>query len=1150
MLARRSANCLLGPISPIYPVRLLCLSLFVTLGASSLMSTEPASTPPAASAGQAKAFFETYCFECHSAKKPKGDFNLERLTARPTIGTHPDAWENAAEMMALAEMPPSDADLQPSDAERSAAVTWIRDALTTYETEHGGEPGRVTVRRLTSGEYSYAIRDLTGIDLSVGVDASSDSVGGEGFANFGDVQFVQDATIERFLEAAKTVADHAVVGAGPLEFFADTGRTGVELSALNRINELYTAHGFRVVSGEGGRPFGLARYGQAFFVSWYFQNRVALGEPNVTLRELAAREGITGKFAEHMWSVVNRPTLAYPSAEMVDPWRALSKPTPDLTASIAQARAGCEAIYRHLTTWPSWFFARGDLATGGLGDESPLEFDDKALKASPQNSFRYRLGAAEKAERLLLGPTLPGPYTVHLALKSVNPTPGVNPVVIWRNARVVTRALVPPEETIPVGAKAIQAARERAMSGTILATQALRSLLTPGDLIPLMFGTSPDGTALGPDDFATTGPVSFKIDVPGEGQLVFLEVDGELGEDRNAVVRVMVSDRLAGNPRDARLRVLLGDPKSDGYNTFRAGMGEYVSLLPPNSHGEANPADKDPIPAPFDNTYNGAEHDAFVLRVKYQRNDTFFAENLVDGADRDRLNQAWNDLYGSWPYHTAYLGMLADHFDLKLKSPRIEDMDAAQIAALPEEVRGFVVPLRRHFDAVTLSRAQAEPEHLDNALDFASRAWRRPLGESEKTRLKAFYQQARTAHDLDHDDAIKALIARVLVSPAFLYRFESVAGPAERPLNDWELASRLSFFLWSSIPDAELHRAAAAGELSQPAQLAVQVRRMTADPKARRVATEFFGQWLGFYRFDQFRGVDTGRFPEFTDEVKTAMYDEAVSTFEYIVRENRPIKEILHADYAFLNQPLAKFYGLPEKGLATQAMVKVDGAHAFNRGGALRLGSVLTTTSAPLRTSPVKRGDWVLRRILGSPTPPPPADAGSLPSDPAAFGGLTLRAKLEVHKRNATCASCHVRIDPMGFPLEAFDAVGRTRTVYQDGTEVDVTAELADKSTISGVDGLLDYLESKDVQVMKTLAKKMIGYALGRTVLASDRALVAELASEGGNKTFADLALNIVTSRQFRHRQGEANVQLSLNSEAADGLAAVSRSSPPHEGTP
>ena len=374
--------------------------------------------------------------------------------------------------------------------------------------------------------------------------------------------------------------------------------------------------------------------------------------------------------------------------------------------------------------------------------------------------------------------------------------------------------------------------------------------------------------------------------------------------------------------------------------------------------------------------------------------------------------------------------MLADHYALKLKSRRIQDMDAVQIAALPAAVRPHVNSLRAHYDEVMRAQALAQPGHVADALTFASRAWRRPLTAIEKTDLRAFYQKSVAVNRLDHDAAIRALIARILVSPAFLYRLEVVANGPERPLNGWEMASRMSFFLWSSIPDDELRRAAAAGELNDPAMLAKQVKRMTADPKARRLATEFFGQWLGFYHFDQYRGVDTARFPEFTDEVKSAMYDEAISTFEYIVRRDRPVKEMLFADYTFLNKPLAKFYGIERDVKSTDAVELVEGARAFNRGGALRLGSVLTTTSAPLRTSPVKRGDWVLRRILGTPTPPPPADAGNIAADDRTFNGLTLRERLAEHKRNATCANCHLRIDPLGFPLEGFDAVGRSRDTY------------------------------------------------------------------------------------------------------------------------
>jgi hypothetical protein len=337
------------------------------------------------------------------------------------------------------------------------------------------------------------------------------------------------------------------------------------------------------------------------------------------------------------------------------------------------------------------------------------------------------------------------------------------------------------------------------------------------------------------------------------------------------------------------------------------------------------------------------------------------------------------------------------------------------------------------------------------------------------------------------------------------------------------MASRLSFFLWSSIPDDELRRAAAAGELVTNAGLQKQVKRMLADPKARRLSTEFFGQWLGFYHFDQFKGVDTARYPEFTDEVKSSMYDQAVSFFEHIVRTNRPVSDILYADYDFLNAPLAKYYGIKQDIKTTGPVALVEDANKLNRGGVLRLGAVLTATSAPLRTSPVKRGDWVLRRILGTPTPPPPPDAGTIPQDDKNFGGLSVKERMAQHKRNATCATCHTRIDPLGFPLEHFDSTGRWRETYSDGKPIDDNGELANKSLIPGVKGLLDYLHTQQDKVEITLSHKLLGYALGRTVQGSDQLLVNRMVAAGDKATIADLTNMIVTSGQFRTISGQTN---------------------------
>ncbi|MGE0883269.1 MAG: DUF1592 domain-containing protein [Blastocatellales bacterium] len=1076
---------------------------------------------------KAQATFKEYCVMCHSGTAAKAGINLARLIEQTSVGESFQQWEKVANALEQKTMPPKSMP-QPDDEERAQAAAWIRTSLSDYAKKHDGDPGAVTIRRLTSGEYAYAIKDLTGLDLNVGIDSSSDSVGGEGFTNFGDVQFMQDANLERYLNAAKQVANHAVIGSGPLEFFTDPGKTGFEFSAVARIREIYAANGIRTVSGEGGRPFGLEKYGKALYTAWQFKHRAALGEANVALKDLAAREGIPPRFAEHVWQVMNKTGLGYPTSEIVARWQKLPAPN---SAESQNIRAACEEIQKFIVTWPSWLFARGDVAAGGAGDESPLEFSDRTLNVKSPHRFTYVRGGGRP------GTATSGPVKIYLNVSTVNPAMGDKPVIIWRNLTIGFRPIVPRTQ-VKAGESAVVLAADAEAAANLR-----RGILPPGprktlkELVSaetaerLNFGKSPDGTSIGADDFASEGSVMFEIPMPAGGPMSMnMQLDAELGGNRDQVVRIVISDRADGQTRGQPTRALVGDMNSTGYKAFRAGVTEYASLLPPNTHGEPTPADKDPVPDPFDNTYNVPEHDEFVQKIKYIRDDKFVVENMLDAPTRRRLDHAWNDLYASFEYHDNYLRLLAKHYGYDLKGKGIAQMDKAAIESLPAEMRKYVAPLRREYDAVNAAQLAARPGQVRDCLEFASRAWRRPLTEKEKLDLRAFYGKTFAAEQ-DHRKAIRSLIARILVAPQFLYRIEQGANapslkaaisiPEEfelRPLTNWEMASRLSFFLWASIPDDELRRAAAAGELTQTAGIERQVKRMLADPKARRMATEFFGQWLGFYHFDHHQGVDTSRYTEFTDDVREAMYDEAVSFFEFIIRKDRPIREMIFADYTFLNQDLAKFYGVKKEIKSKDQAELVEGADAFNRGGLLRLGAVLTVTSAPLRTSPVKRGDWILRRILGTPVPPPPADAGSLPADDKMFGGLSLKAKLEQHKRNATCANCHMRIDPLGFSLEHYDATGRWRDKYPDGNQIEDSAALADKTEIAGVSGLLKYLRSKEPQVRKTLSYKLVGYALGRTVLASDQLLIERMVNAGGDASFAQLATEIATSKQFRNR--------------------------------
>jgi hypothetical protein len=1037
--------------------------------------------------------------------------SLEQLTGQASVATGYQTWEKVAAVLEQHRMPPKGMP-QPTDDQRAAAVEWIHSELRAAALKHEGDPGRITVRRLTSGEYDYAIQDLTGIDMDTGIDASSDSVGGEGFSNFGDVQFMQDANLQRYLEAAKFVANHAVIGAGPISFYRDPGKTGFEMSAIARIKEIYGQQGFRTVSGEGGVAFGLEKYGKAFYAAWRYQHRAELGEPNVTLKDIAAREGITARFADHIASTMNRKDLLFPSAEAAARFQKL----PPASGGEKAAREACADLQKFVSTWPSWLFSRGDVAVGGAGDESPLIINDTSLKVEAKRHFQFlRGGRGGGGGR---GGPPAGPPMVYINVATVNPAAKGKPVIVWRNPTVGFRANLGRGPAPPV------AGDQNAVDGGAGAIRRglppvprvpLREAVTEASAAKLGFGKSLDGVVLGPDDFAAEGSVSFEVKMP-QGITTFdLQVDAEVGADRDQVFRVVFSDRAEGNPRGIPVRGLVGDPNSQGYQTFKSGVMQLVSILAPNAYGEPTPADKDPIPQPFDSTYNVPEHDEFDTTVKYIRDDKFIYDHMLDDATRKKVDDAWTDLYASFEYHDHYVKLLAKHYKIDLHGKHISQLDAATLAAMPAEARQYMEPHIAEYKRVQAAEAAARPKHLGDALEFAALAWRRPLTVQEKQNLRTFYDKSMTA-EADHQKAIRAVLARVLVSPAFLYRVEQPSeSAAMKPLSSWEMASRLSFFLWASIPDTELRRAAAANELTDPDQIRKQVKRMAGDPKARRMATEFFGQWLGFYHFDEHKGVDTSRFPEFTNEVRDSMYDEAVSFFEHIIRKDRPVREILTANYTFVDDALAKFYGLKQE-IKSKTAVYVEGVP--NRGGALRLGAVLTATSAPLRTSPVKRGDWVLRRILGSGTPPPPADAGSLPNDPKLFGGLSIKARLEQHKRNATCANCHLRIDPLGFAFEHYDNTGRWRDQYADGKPVEDSAAFADKTEIAGMDGLLKYLDSRQDQVLKTMARKLIGYSLGRTVQLSDQPLIDNLVAAGGNATMTQMIAEIAASKQFRNR--------------------------------
>lgn len=423
---------------------------------------------------------------------------------------------------------------------------------------------------------------------------------------------------------------------------------------------------------------------------------------------------------------------------------------------------------------------------------------------------------------------------------------------------------------------------------------------------------------------------------------------------------------------------------------------------------------------------------------------------------------------------------------------------------------------------------EAEPSHLKTLLQFAERAYRRPLTEVEQDELVNFYRTLRERDGLHHEDAIRDGIASVLMSPYFCYRFDLVAeGPAVVPLTDYELASRLSYFLWSSLPDQELLQHAAAGDLHQPQVLVAQTRRMLRDKRTRALAVEFAGNWLEFRRFEELNSVDRQRFPTFTNELRAAMFEEPIQFFLNLAQTDGSVLDFLEADYTYVNSTLAKHYGIDwikaAGGQQATDWVRVDNASQYGRGGLLPMAVFLTKNSPGLRTSPVKRGYWVVRRLLGEHIPAPPPNVPELPADEAGLGDLTLAQVLARHRDHVACASCHQRFDAVGLVFEGYGPVGERRDKDLGGRAVEHHATFPDGSEGAGLDGLRHYLTNRrQDEFLNNLCGKLFSYALGRTLLLSDQPTIEQMrkALTANDHRFSVLIESIVSSPQFLTKRG------------------------------
>lgn len=500
--------------------------------------------------------------------------------------------------------------------------------------------------------------------------------------------------------------------------------------------------------------------------------------------------------------------------------------------------------------------------------------------------------------------------------------------------------------------------------------------------------------------------------------------------------------------------------------------------------------------------------DEVVTLALFHREDENLTRLMLSEVEKQALDQLWDELW-----YVSQEPLKVEVGYRQFMEYVTQDGDVRVFEPLRKPIRDRAEEFRK-------KRVLLEPDQRNAVIEIINQAWRRPLTEEERTSLFSLYEKLRT-DGIPHDQSLRLLLVRALVSSSFLYRLEPTEVPTGiTPLNQWELASRLSYFLWSSMPDKELRSLADHGRLTEPGVLSEQVRRMLSDGKSRSLATEFACQWLHLKDFYTLNEKSEKIFPEFLD-LRSTMYEEVVRFFTDFFQQNRPVIQVFDSDRSFVNETLARFYEID--GVTGDQWRQVQGMRQAGRGGVLGFAALTARQSGASRTSPILRGNWVLETLLGEKLPKPPKNVPQLPESELDTDGLTMRQITERHRSDPACSKCHDRIDPFGMALESFDAIGRLRQSDLAGRKIDTTVDLADGTQFEGLEGLRNYLlTNRRSTLVHQFHRKLLGYALGRNVMVSDDPLLEELDqnSMSPDSGVGDSIERIVKSPQFLNQRG------------------------------
>ena len=1052
-------------------VRSLSLGLALALEAGS--GLHAAETLDRRFAQEVRPFLNTYCLECHDRETHKGDLDLSSFDSAAAVARDLPHWDSVLDRLRNADMPPAKSKQQPTAESRRAAIAWI-DALRDREAHrHAGDPGPVMPRRLSNAEYDYTIRDLTGVDLRPTRSFPVDPANQAGFDNSAESLAMSPALVKKYLQAARDVAEHLVMQVDGFTFathpvVADTDRDKWAV--------------FRIVDFYRRQPTDYADY---FEAAWRHEHRAELGHALSTLADAARDAKVSLPYLERLWTLLHQPGEDVgPVAHVQAKWRAFPGPVRGAGAQ-SRVREGCVALRDFVQ--------------------------------------RIRQGIVPEVKTLHAGPIQDGSQTL----------------VMWKN-------------------RAMAANRRRFDPGTLHVTGSSNA--------PVILTNA----------FVAKPPVNTSTNrARGVARHVQAPTPEAVKRGGLSLAPALVTRESSATSRMAEARKRGSDPELEvpadpaERARYEAAFARFADVFPDAFY--ITERARVYLDAEKEQENAGRLLSAgFHNMTGYFRDDQPLYDLILDDTGRRQLDQLWDEfnmvasvpqrMYTSflWSERTDSIYMRDQEFD----AFRPEDLSILK----PERLRGLAElylakavrnqasdtarqAIRDHFAIVATNiarvehlRTASEPAQLEALERFATRAYRRPLSEPERADLRAFYRESRTANGLDHEEALRDCVARVLLSPNFLFRMDLVeaagrsqsitthsshsGGPFQaRPLSDQSLASRLSFFLWSSQPDDQLQALAKAGTLHQPKVLRAEIRRLMQDPHARNFVTEFAGNWLDFRRFEQINSVDRDRFPAFNNDLRAAMFEEPLRFVLDVVQRDRPVTDLLYARDTFVNGPLAKHYGIEPIPVGTNTWVHVADARPAGRGGLLPMAAFLTANSPGLRTSPVKRGNWVVKRILGERIPPPPAVVPELPKDEKSLGTLTLREALEQHRQRSGCRECHARFDSFGLVFESFGPVGERRTLDLGGRPVDTHADFPGGTRGEGLDGLVRYIhEHRENDFIDNLCRKLLAYGLGRTLIISDEPLVQTMRAhlKSDHFRFSSLIETVVTSPQFlNHRDTE-----------------------------